>query len=104
MGAQGRPRTEPTTLTPAAERTLPDAYRIFRTEGSTCIGPEHLLRALAADARSAAGRALAESGLESGRLPAGDATTGRRRPSSTPTVDETAGASPKTPVPGASTR
>ncbi|CAM5691194.1 MULTISPECIES: ATP-dependent Clp protease ATP-binding subunit [Streptomyces] len=88
VGAQGRPRTEPTTLTPAAKRALLDAYRISRAEGSTYIGPEHLLRALAADARSAAGRALAESGLESGRLPAGDATTGRRRPSSTPTVDE----------------
>ncbi|MFE9357889.1 ATP-dependent Clp protease ATP-binding subunit [Streptomyces olivaceoviridis] len=88
VGAQGRPRTEPTTLTPAAKRALLDAYRISRAEGSTYIGPEHLLRALAADARSAAGRALAESGLESGRLPAGDTTTGRRRPSSTPTVDE----------------
>ncbi len=75
VGAQGRPRTEPTTLTPAAKRALLDAYRISRAEGSTYIGPEHLLRALAADARSAAGRALAESGLESGRLPDGHGRT-----------------------------
>lgn len=88
IGAQGRPRTEPTTLTPAAQRALLDAYRISRADGSTHIGPEHLLRALTADAQSAAGRALAESGLKSGRPPAGDDGTGRRRPSSTPTVDE----------------
>jgi ATP-dependent Clp protease ATP-binding subunit ClpC len=88
IGGQGRPRTEPTTLTPAAKRALLDAYQMSRAEGSTYIGPEHLLRALSTDAQSAAGQALSESGLRSGRLPAGDGTAGQRRASSTPTVDE----------------
>ncbi|GGS70176.1 ATP-dependent Clp protease ATP-binding subunit [Streptomyces griseoviridis] len=89
IGAGGRPRTDPTTLTPAAKRALLDAYRTSHAEGSTYIGPEHVLRALATDAQSAAGRALSESGLRDSGLPAGDNThEQRRRPSSTPTVDE----------------
>jgi ATP-dependent Clp protease ATP-binding subunit ClpC len=86
-GADGGPKTEPTALTPAAKRALLDAYRISRAEDSSYIGPEHLLRALAANPESAAGQALAGSGWEGDRVPTG-AEPERKRPSSTPTVDE----------------
>ncbi|MFJ4685303.1 ATP-dependent Clp protease ATP-binding subunit [Streptomyces sp. NPDC091377] len=90
LGAQdtGAARTEPATLTPAAKRALLDAYRISRSDGVSYIGPEHLLRALAANPESAAGQALADSGWEGGRTPAGEHTPERQRPSSTPTIDE----------------
>ncbi|MFJ4782085.1 ATP-dependent Clp protease ATP-binding subunit [Streptomyces sp. NPDC088794] len=89
-GGGGAAKTEPATLTPAAKRALLDAYRISRAEDSSYIGPEHLLRALAANPESAAGQALAGSGWESGRLPASGtgAEPERKRPSTTPTVDE----------------
>ncbi|MFG2779458.1 ATP-dependent Clp protease ATP-binding subunit [Streptomyces prunicolor] len=86
-GAESGPKTEPSTLTPAAKRALLDAYRISRAEDSSYIGPEHLLRALAANPESAAGQALAGNGWESDRVPTG-AEPERRKPSSTPTVDE----------------
>ncbi|MFD4559903.1 ATP-dependent Clp protease ATP-binding subunit [Streptomyces sp. NPDC058469] len=86
-GADGAPKTEPSTLTPAAKRALLDAYRISRAEDSSYIGPEHLLRALAANPESAAGQALAGSGWEGDRVPSGSEPE-RKRPSSTPTVDE----------------
>ncbi|WP_405975398.1 ATP-dependent Clp protease ATP-binding subunit [Streptomyces sp. NBC_00988] len=86
-GVEGGPKTEPSTLTPAAKRALLDAYRISRAEDSSYIGPEHLLRALAANPESAAGQALAGSGWESVGSPTG-AEPERKRPSSTPTVDE----------------
>ncbi|MEU4041361.1 ATP-dependent Clp protease ATP-binding subunit [Streptomyces antibioticus] len=85
-GHGGGARTEPTSLTPAAKRALLDAYQISRAEGSSYIGPEHLLRALAVNPESAAGRTLAESGWEGAtRLPEGGE---RKAPSSTPTIDE----------------
>ncbi|MGW4734273.1 ATP-dependent Clp protease ATP-binding subunit [Streptomyces shenzhenensis] len=80
-------KTEPATLTPAAKRALLDAYQLSRAEGASYIGPEHLLRALAANPESAAGRVLAESGWEPTRMPTETAAE-RRRPSSTPTLDE----------------
>ncbi|MEU9344009.1 ATP-dependent Clp protease ATP-binding subunit [Streptomyces sp. NPDC048278] len=86
-GHGGGARTEPTALTPAAKRALLDAYQISRAEGASYIGPEHLLRALAANHESAAGRALGESGWEPTRMPAEGAAE-RRKPSTTPTVDE----------------
>ncbi|MFF4894759.1 ATP-dependent Clp protease ATP-binding subunit [Streptomyces sp. NPDC001068] len=86
-GHGGGDQAEPTTLTPAAKRALLDAYQISRAEGSSYIGPEHLLRALAANPESTAGRALAESGWEPTRMPA-EGTTERKAPSTTPTVDE----------------
>ncbi|WP_329262852.1 ATP-dependent Clp protease ATP-binding subunit [Streptomyces sp. NBC_01478] len=86
-GDDSGPKTEPTTLTPAAKRALLDAYRISRAEDSSYIGPEHLLRALAANPESAAGQALEGSGWESDRVPTGSEPE-RKRPSSTPTVDE----------------
>lgn len=86
-GVNGAERTEPTALTPAAKRALLDAYRLSRAEGSSYIGPEHLLRALAGNAESAAGRALADSGWEGARLPSPEPARAPR-PSATPTVDE----------------
>ncbi|MFJ9537463.1 ATP-dependent Clp protease ATP-binding subunit [Streptomyces sp. NPDC101225] len=85
----GGEKTEPATLTPSAKRALLDAYQLSRAEGSSYIGPEHLLRALAANPESAAGHLLGENGWEPARLPAagGEAAGERKRPSSTPTVD-----------------
>ncbi|MEV0182367.1 ATP-dependent Clp protease ATP-binding subunit [Streptomyces sp. NPDC050625] len=83
----GAEKSEPTTLTPAAKRALLDAYQISRAEGASYIGPEHLLRALAANPESVAARELSDSGWEQTRLPAEGAAE-RRRPSSTPTIDE----------------
>ncbi|MFB7495615.1 ATP-dependent Clp protease ATP-binding subunit [Streptomyces sp. NPDC056161] len=80
-------KTEPATLTPAAKRALLDAYQISHAEGASYIGPEHLLRALAANPESAAGRVLAESGWEPTRMPVETAAE-RRGPSNTPTIDE----------------
>ncbi|MFJ4466483.1 ATP-dependent Clp protease ATP-binding subunit [Streptomyces sp. NPDC089424] len=84
---EGAEKTEPGTLTPAAKRALLDAYRISRAEGSSYIGPEHLLRALAANPESSAGEALAAGGWEGAKLPS-EGTGERRQPSNTPTVDE----------------
>ncbi|MFI1366548.1 ATP-dependent Clp protease ATP-binding subunit [Streptomyces griseochromogenes] len=86
-GANGAEKTEPGTLTPAAKRALLDAYQISRAEGASYIGPGHLLRALAANPESAAGQVLGEGGWEPARLPAEGAGE-RKKPSSTPTVDE----------------
>lgn len=83
----GAVRTEPATLTPAAKRALLDAYRLSREEGSSYIGPEHLLRALAANPGSTAARALTDGGWEGARLPAPEPER-RPGPSSTPTLDE----------------
>ncbi|MFD7436077.1 ATP-dependent Clp protease ATP-binding subunit [Streptomyces sp. NPDC059861] len=84
---EGAEKTEPGTLTPAAKRALLDAYRISRAEGSSYIGPEHLLRALAANPESTAGEALAAGGWEGARLPS-EGPGERKGPSNTPTVDE----------------
>ncbi|MBV2357118.1 ATP-dependent Clp protease ATP-binding subunit [Streptomyces sp. J2-1] len=81
-------RTEPGTLTPSAKRALLDAYRLSRAEDSSYIGPGHLLRALSANPESTAGQALEDSGWEPGRLAADSGTGERKRPSTTPTVDE----------------
>ncbi|GHI03395.1 Clp protease [Streptomyces cellostaticus] len=86
-GANGAEKTEPAALTPAAKRALLDAYRISRAEGASYIGPGHLLRALAANPESAAGQVLGEGGWEPARLPTEGAGE-RKKPSSTPTVDE----------------
>ncbi|MEU6063878.1 MULTISPECIES: ATP-dependent Clp protease ATP-binding subunit [Streptomyces] len=83
----GAEKSEPTTLTPAAKRALLDAYQISRAEGASYIGPEHLLRALAANPESVAARELTDSGWEPTRMPAEGAAE-RRKPSSTPTIDE----------------
>ncbi|WP_372476587.1 ATP-dependent Clp protease ATP-binding subunit [Pseudonocardia terrae] len=91
---KGLPRGEQTgrapALTPAAKRALLDGHQISRSFGSTYIGPEHLLLALAANEESAAGRLLAEARFAPS---AGQTRTGGPAPeapanSSTPTLDQ----------------
>ncbi|TWF81364.1 ATP-dependent Clp protease ATP-binding subunit ClpC [Pseudonocardia hierapolitana] len=87
-------RAEPTgrapALTPAAKRALLDGHQVSRSLGSTYIGPEHLLLAIAANEDSAAGRLLAEASLTPGPQSAPRAS--RRGdaggPASTPTLDQ----------------
>jgi ATP-dependent Clp protease ATP-binding subunit ClpC len=59
-GQEGRRRNgaEPPQLTPGAKRALLDAHQISRSLGSTYIGPEHILFALAVNPESPAGRML----------------------------------------------
>ncbi|WP_239154999.1 Clp protease N-terminal domain-containing protein [Amycolatopsis sp. FDAARGOS 1241] len=64
----GSAGTAPARLAPAAKWTLLDAHRIARGLGSSFIGPEHLLLALAANGESAAGRLLSEQGVTPERL------------------------------------
>ena len=91
----GQPREEMPSLTPAAKRALLDARQVSRAFGTSYIGPEHLLFALAVNPESAAGRELSEHRVTPESLR--DAVTGGagrsgagggRPPSDTPTVDE----------------
>jgi ATP-dependent Clp protease ATP-binding subunit ClpC len=90
----GPPRDEMPSLTPAAKRALLDARQISRAFGSTYIGPEHLLFALAVNPESAAGRVLREARVTPEALQEAvtgggrGAGAGRKPPSDTPTVDE----------------
>ncbi|WP_214316663.1 ATP-dependent Clp protease ATP-binding subunit [Nonomuraea sediminis] len=61
--AEGTATEPPTTLSPAAKRAILDAQRISRALGSSYIGPEHLLLALAANPDSTAARLLEEQGV-----------------------------------------
>src|SRR5919202_358454 len=60
---RGEARAETPALTPAAKRALLDAHQISRSLGSTYIGPEHLLFALAVNPESPGGRILHERGV-----------------------------------------
>src|SRR3954449_6038864 len=60
---RGEPRAETPALTPAAKRALLDAHQISRALGSTYIGPEHLLFALAVNPDSPGGRLLRQRGV-----------------------------------------
>ncbi|MGY1618834.1 ATP-dependent Clp protease ATP-binding subunit [Geodermatophilus sp. SYSU D00691] len=90
----GEPRAETPALTPAAKRALLDAHQISRALGSTYIGPEHLLFALAVNPDSPGGRLLRQRGVTPEALQqavsgAGGGQGGPGRPpSSTPTLDE----------------
>ncbi|GAA0951372.1 ATP-dependent Clp protease ATP-binding subunit [Nonomuraea longicatena] len=65
----GAPSEEPpSTLSPATKRAVLDAQRIARALGSSYIGPEHLLLALAANPDSSASRVLAEQGVSANEL------------------------------------
>jgi ATP-dependent Clp protease ATP-binding subunit ClpC len=55
---RGERRRELPELTPAAKRALLDAHRISRALGSSYIGPEHVLLALALNPESGAGKLL----------------------------------------------
>ncbi|RBY81310.1 ATP-dependent Clp protease ATP-binding subunit [Blastococcus sp. TF02-09] len=91
---RGEPRSETPALTPAAKRALLDAHQISRALGSTYIGPEHLLFALAINPDSPGGRLLRQRGVTPEALqraatsPGGGQGGGGRPPSSTPTLDE----------------
>jgi ATP-dependent Clp protease ATP-binding subunit ClpC len=92
---QGQPLEQAPNLTPAAKRALLDARQISRAFGTSYIGPEHLLYALAVNPESAAGRELRQHRItpESLRNAATAAAreagaVGGRPPSDTPTVDE----------------
>ena len=90
---RGEPREGTPSLTPSAKRALLDARQISRAFGSSYIGPEHLLFALAVNPDSAAGRELHEAAGHPGDAAAGGrrgrrAARARQPPSDTPTVDE----------------
>src|SRR5580698_3541594 len=57
----GEPREEAPNLTPAAKRALLDARQVSHAFGSSYIGPEHLLFALAVNPESAAGQVLRDA-------------------------------------------
>jgi len=89
----GRTDVSP-SLAPDAKRALLAAYEESRDLGSSYVGPEHVLLALAADDESDGGRLLSRFGLSHTRLRGavvrGLDTGGEAREpaSSTPTLDE----------------
>jgi len=88
---KGEPRTEPPSLTPSAKRALLDAQQVSRAFGTTYIGPEHMLFALAVNPESAAGRLLREQHITPEALQsaaAGLRQGGGRPPSDTPALDQ----------------
>ncbi|MDP9411783.1 MAG: ATP-dependent Clp protease ATP-binding subunit [Actinomycetota bacterium] len=82
------------TLAPDAKRALLTAYEESRALGSSYIGPEHVLLALARDEESEAGRMLSRFGVSHTKLRGaivrgvGERGEAREPESSTPTVDE----------------
>ncbi|HEV7908432.1 MAG TPA: ATP-dependent Clp protease ATP-binding subunit [Pseudonocardiaceae bacterium] len=79
------------SLTPAAKRALLDAHRISRALGSTYVGPEHVLFALAANAESEAGRVLQANHITPEKLSEAAAERNKaQQPQSanTPTLNE----------------
>jgi ATP-dependent Clp protease ATP-binding subunit ClpC len=97
----GEPSNRAPSLTPAAKRALLDGHQVARSLGSTYIGPEHILMAIAANDESAAGQLLAQArfspggpaGQGQGPFPAGRPGAGAASPqqggaSATPTLDE----------------
>ncbi|MGH3240511.1 MAG: ATP-dependent Clp protease ATP-binding subunit [Spirillospora sp.] len=94
---RGDPRDVPPELTPSAKRALLDSHQVSRALGSSYIGPEHLLFALALDRGSSAGRILDHEHVTpdslqqaatggGGQQPPGG--PGGGQPSGTPTLDE----------------
>src|SRR5919112_151655 len=83
------------SLAPDAKRALLAAYEEAQALGSSYIGPEHVLLALAADDEGEAGKLLSRFGLSHTRLRGAvmrgvESATGaaREQASSTPTLDE----------------
>jgi ATP-dependent Clp protease ATP-binding subunit ClpC len=94
---RGEPTGRPPALTPAAKRALLDGHQVSQSLGSTYIGPEHVLLAIAANDESAAGRLLAEARFSPGTPPTPSrGAPGTRAPgtggsggaSATPTLDK----------------
>jgi ATP-dependent Clp protease ATP-binding subunit ClpC len=86
---------QPPQLTPGSKRALLDSHRVSHSVGSTYIGPEHILFALAVNPESEASRMMASShvtpeSLQQAYLAGqGIQPPGQDgRPSSTPTLDE----------------
>ncbi|MEW9552405.1 ATP-dependent Clp protease ATP-binding subunit [Nonomuraea sp. NPDC050783] len=95
LAGPGEAAEPPTTLSPAAKRAVLDAQRVSRALGSSYIGPEHLLVALAANPDSGAARILREQGVSANELQqavlSGAASRpgdGPRRDGDTPSLDE----------------
>jgi ATP-dependent Clp protease ATP-binding subunit ClpC len=87
------PAGQPPQLTPGAKRALLDAHRISHSLGSTYIGPEHILFALAVNPESEAAGMLAAArvtpeALQQAYVAGQGAPPGQDGPSSTPTLDE----------------
>ncbi|MEU6645603.1 ATP-dependent Clp protease ATP-binding subunit [Saccharomonospora sp. NPDC046836] len=82
------PRPGPVRLTPAAKRTLLDAHQISRGLGSSYIGPEHLLLALAANPESGAGKILGQARVNPETLAGPAARERGEQPSATSTLDQ----------------
>ncbi|MFI0480294.1 ATP-dependent Clp protease ATP-binding subunit [Actinomadura sp. 9N215] len=96
---RGDPRDVPPELTPSAKRALLDSHQVSRALGSSYIGPEHLLFALALDRGSSAGRILDHEHVTPDSLqqaasgggqqpPGGPGGPGGGQASGTPTLDE----------------
>ena len=89
---RGPAREEAPSLTPSAKRALLDARQISRALGTSYIGPEHLLFALAVNPDSAAGRQLRDARVTPEALRAaaggGGGRQGGQPPSETPTLDQ----------------
>jgi ATP-dependent Clp protease ATP-binding subunit ClpC len=101
-GKEARKDVSP-SLAPDAKRALLAAYEEAQALGSSYIGPEHVLLAVASDDEGEAGRLLSRFGLSHTRL-RGAAVRGvdnsgeaREPKSSTPTLDEYAATSPRWP-------
>ncbi|MEI4271400.1 ATP-dependent Clp protease ATP-binding subunit [Klenkia sp. LSe6-5] len=85
----GEPSDGPVVLTPAAKRALLDAHQVSRASGSTYIGPEHLLFALALNADSVAGRQLTGAQVTPESLQrAASGAPAEQAASDTPTLDQ----------------
>ncbi|HEX2300969.1 MAG TPA: ATP-dependent Clp protease ATP-binding subunit [Pseudonocardiaceae bacterium] len=86
----GPSRHAPPSLTPATKRALLDSHQVARALGSTYIGPEHLLLALAVNPESAAGRILANSRIsaESLQQAASGESVAPPTDTDTPTLDQ----------------
>ncbi|NDU77604.1 AAA domain-containing protein [Actinomadura sp. DSM 109109] len=95
---RGEPRDVPPELTPSAKRALLDSHQVSRALGSSYIGPEHLLFALALDRGSSAGRILDHEHVTPDTLqqaatggpgqPPPGGGGGGGQPTGTPTLDE----------------
>jgi ATP-dependent Clp protease ATP-binding subunit ClpC len=83
----GPPSGEVTALSPAAKRVLLDALAQAEAAGSSYIGPEHILLALAQNTDTQAGELLGTSVANPGRLRPAPGRAGAA-PSATPTLDQ----------------
>ncbi|WAP54088.1 ATP-dependent Clp protease ATP-binding subunit [Streptomyces sp. S465] len=91
----GPPRNS-VAVTPAVKRALLDAHEIARSRGSSYIGPEHVLIALAANRESTAGQILNAARFEP--RPTGPPKTGGLTPSAPAADQRPVAEQPKTPT------